>query len=111
MAPGFAVVDNLDMDWVSNETAKAMLWVLGECIGCHVAKRWNSSMLFMTYVTPARLLDMACEGHIRRWDWFFTRTTFQACRFLMCSALCVYTQPRKAISVGFVVFIAYITVY
>ena len=88
-----------------------MFWVLGECIGRNVAQLWDNNILFMTYVTPARLLDMACEGHIRRWNWFFTRTTFQACRFLMYSALCVYTQPRKAVSVCFVVFIAYIIVY
>jgi len=46
MAPGFAVVDSFDLDEVSNETAKAMFWALGGCIGRHVAQRWDGSMLY-----------------------------------------------------------------
>jgi hypothetical protein len=110
MAPGFAVVDSFNIEELSNETTKAKFWALGGCIGRHVAQRWDGSILYDVCDT-SQTFGYGVRGLHTAMELVFTQVTCQACRFLMWSAFCVYTQPRKAVSVGFTVFITYITVY
>ena len=44
--PGFAVIDALPLDAWDAETAAAVFWVLGQCIGRPVAQKWDGTLLY-----------------------------------------------------------------
>lgn len=45
-APGVAIVDRLPMDEISDDTAKAIGWVIGALVGRPVAQKWDGTMLY-----------------------------------------------------------------
>lgn len=45
-APGVAIFDRLPMDEISDDTAKAVGWVIGTLVGRPVAQKWDGTMLY-----------------------------------------------------------------